>query len=122
MSARNCPECGGLVASTIDVCPHCGYRFVDSSTYDTAPKSAYRGVNRFNSIGWCIVAMILFWPCGLVSFIYYFKSDQCFNSGDMDGAEYYGSVSLKWAKSTLWLMFALFALVVFFFILAAYLN
>lgn len=25
MAARNCPECGGLVASTINVCPHCGF-------------------------------------------------------------------------------------------------
>lgn len=26
MSVLKCPECGGMVSSTCDACPHCGYR------------------------------------------------------------------------------------------------
>jgi hypothetical protein len=96
MSARTCPECGGLVASTIHVCPHCGYH-IDGSAY---ASTAHRGANPYNSIVWSIVALFIFWPCGLVSLIYYLKSDSSWCSGDAVGAQTTGATSIRWAKST----------------------
>lgn len=107
MSARNCPECGGLVASTINVCPHCGYRFEgavnDYKSSDNTPKSAPRGENPYNSIAWGIISLILFWPCGIVSLIYYLKSDSSWCNGDVAGAQASGATSIRWAKASIWI-------------------
>lgn len=65
MTARQCPECGGLVASTIEACPHCGH-IMSNVTCDASS----RGENPYNSLGWVILAIFLFWPLGLVSLYY----------------------------------------------------
>ena len=98
MSARNCPECGGLVASTINVCPHCGHRFEETAT------TVNRGANPYNSIAWSIVSLFFFWPCGIVSLIYYLKSDSSWCNGDYVGAQTNGATSIRWAKATVWIM------------------
>lgn len=95
MSARTCPECGGLVASTINVCPHCGHFMPTDST---TQRPIITTENPHNSIAWCIIATILFWPLGIVAFIYYFKSDSCWQAGNQSGAELYGRNSIRFAK------------------------
>ena len=99
MSARNCPECGGLVASTIDTCPHCGhYMPVDGG----AQQAPVVGDNPHTSLVWCIVAVFLFWPLSLVSFYYYFKSYDCWLKRDQAGAERNGYESIRFAKYSVW--------------------
>lgn len=112
MAARNCPECGGLVASTINVCPHCGFILNDG----ISRKSLNRGYkeqspNPYTSLVWSIVSLVLFWPCGVVSLVYYFKSDTSWQSGDQFYAEQYGKNSITWAKVPLWIMLGCIALI-----------
>lgn len=100
MSARRCSECGGLVASTINVCPHCGhYMPAEGSTQ----QRANLGENPYTSLAWCIISLLFFWPLGIVAFIYYFKSDNCWNVGNQAGAEQYGKQSIRFARLTVWL-------------------
>ena len=111
MPARNCPECDGLVSSTINVCPHCGYSFVN---VDVIKERNYvnMGTNPYNSLFMSVVTLILFWPCGLVSLIYYFKSDRCWEMGNEEGAKSYGKSSMRWALSIFIILILLFFLVV----------
>ena len=101
MSARNCPECGGLVASTINVCPHCGY----SMSAGGAKYANATAENPYNSIVWCIISVLLFWPLGVAAIIYYFKSDSCWQVGNQQGAELYGRRSISFAKWSILLFF-----------------
>ena len=101
MSARTCPECGGLVASTINTCPHCGHFMAG----DGQPQqSAISVENPHTSIAWCIISVLLFWPLGVIAFIYYFKSDNCWEKGDQAGAERNGRASLRFAKYSVWFL------------------
>ena len=115
MAARNCTECGGLVASTINVCPHCGYQLEDelnhkNSTNNT-PQSRSRGENPYNSIAWSIISLIFCWPFGLVSIIYCLKSDSSWCSGDDFSARHYGKTSILWAKIPLWILLGILCFV-----------
>lgn len=107
MAARNCPECGGLVASTINVCPHCGFIFNDS---EATRASRSQAPNPYTSLVWSIVALVLFWPAGVVSLVYYFKSDTSWEGGNIFYAEHYGKTSVTWAKVPVWIMLGCFAL------------
>lgn len=107
MAARNCPECGGLVASTINVCPHCGFVFNDS---EATRASRSQVPNPYTSLVWAIFALVFFWPCGVVSLVYYFKSDTCWQNGDIFYAEHYGKTSTTWAKVPVWIMLGVIAL------------
>lgn len=112
MAARNCPECGGLVASTINVCPHCGFIFNDSTP--SSPSTNTRNgqsPNPYTSLVWSIVALVLFWPAGVVSLVYYFKSDTSWEDGNIFYAEHYGKTSVTWAKVPVWIMLGCFALI-----------
>ena len=115
MAARNCPECGGLVASTINVCPHCGYQLEDTlspeNSKNNTPKGAPRGENPYNSIALSIVAFIFCWPFGLVSIIYCIKSDSSWCSGDDFYARHYGKTSILWAKIPLWILLGILCFV-----------
>lgn len=104
MAARICPECGGLVASTISRCPHCGYILEGPFGSAESCNAQNCGVNPYNSIGWSIVSLLLFWPCGIASLIYYFKSDNRWQAGDGATAEQYGRSSVRWAKASLWIL------------------
>lgn len=117
MSARNCPECNGLVASTINVCPHCGYCFDNTSGDGSTTKYVNRGANPYNSIAWSIVSLILFWPCGIVSLIYYLQSDSRWCNCDIAGAETNGATSIRWAKASVWIAVISFVLAVLIFLL-----
>lgn len=122
MAARNCPECGGLVASTINVCPHCGYQLESTFNTDTftnnSPRGASRGENPYNSIALSIIALIFCWPFGLVSIIYCLKSDSSWCSGDDFYARHYGNTSLLWAKIPLWVLLGIICLGFLFVILS----
>ena len=98
------------MASSLTVCPHCGFIMDDTmnagatntSGYSAGPR--YRSsTNPHNSIGWPIVALLLFWPCAIASFIYYFKSDEEWNRGNDQGAHHFGELSNKWGKASLWI-------------------
>lgn len=112
MAARTCPECNGLVASTIDVCPHCGYRF-NAETRETSKQTQSRGVNPYNSLVWSIVGLVFVPLFGLISIIFYLMSDGRWNAGDAAEAERYGRWSIQFVKVPL---LVVLALMVFFFI------
>lgn len=113
MAARVCNECGGLVASSLSVCPHCGHILgrtmnegqtsSNTSDYGPAGQQPRGSVNPYNSLGWPIVALILFWPCAIASFIYYAKSDEEWGRGNVADAQHYGQLSKKWGKATIWI-------------------
>lgn len=101
MSARTCPECGGMVASTITTCPHCGHFMpADGQPY----QNTIVAENPHTSIAWCIISVLLFWPLGVIAFIYYFKSDNCWQRGDQAGAERNGRDSIRFAKYSVWFL------------------
>lgn len=62
------------------------------------------GANPYNNIGWCILALITFWPLAIAAFVCYFKSDNRWLAGDVVGAEQYGTMSRRFAKVALWLV------------------
>ena len=98
MTARPCPECGGLVASTLNQCPHCGYHI---GIADSSPKME-RGENPYNSLAYVILAIILFWPLGLVSLYYHIKSDDKWAVGNRAVAELYGNNARRFAKYSIY--------------------
>ena len=135
MAARVCSECGGLVASSLTVCPHCGHIIESSqgassynaSGYGTAGSNNSAGygaqrpnfqrVNPYTNIIWTVVAFFIFWPFAVVSLIYYFKSDQEWGCGNESGASHFGELSVKWGKASLWMLlvpivFIFFALLI----------
>ena len=103
MTARPCPECGGLVASTINQCPHCGYNI---GVADGSPRME-RSENPYNSLAYVIIAIILFWPLGLISLYYHVKSDDRWSAGDVKGAELYGGNSRRFANIAIYLVLTL---------------
>lgn len=122
MAARVCSECGGLVASSISVCPHCGH-FVGQPTNNTQQNpgmntnaqfgGAYNNCampnnhfvpNPHNNILWTILAFFLFWPCAIGALIYYIKSDQAWNNSNAGMAQHYAMLSSKWGKASIWLI------------------
>lgn len=113
MAAKVCQECGGLVASSLSVCPHCGHPvdgsmntgqpYGNTSGYGNAGQQPCGSVNPYNSIGWPIVALLLFWPCAIASFIYYSRSDEEWRRGNVANAQHYGELSKKWGKATIWI-------------------
>lgn len=123
MAARVCNECGGLVASSLSVCPHCGHILgrtmnegqasSNTSDYGPAGQQPRGSVNPYNSLGWPIVALILFWPCAIASFIYYFQSNDEWNRGNDQGARLLGESSKKWGKAALWIFIIPFVLLIF---------
>lgn len=113
MVARKCPECEGLVASTINVCPHCGYRFsVEAYCVSNQPAINY-SENPNVSLAYVVCAFILFWPFAVVSLLYYIKSNSRWRVGDEAGAKYYGSISILWARIALWLNIACLLVLIF---------
>ena len=106
MTARPCPECGGLVASTLQRCPHCGYQLESTPTES---KRAFES-NPYNSLGWIIAAIILFWPLGIISIYYYIKSDDMWQTGNREMALQHGANSQRFAK------YALYAACIAFFV------
>lgn len=127
MAAKVCQECGGLVASSLSVCPHCGHPvdgsmntgqpYGNTSGYGNAGHRLRETVNPYNSIGWPIVALLLFWPCAIASFIYYFQSNDEWNRGNDQGARLLGESSKKWGKAALWIFIIPFVLLIFILIL-----
>lgn len=97
MAARNCPECNGLVASTIDICPHCGYRF-NADAKDEHNYTKARGLNPYNSLAWSVVGLIFVPLFGLISIIFYLMSDARWSAGDAAEAERYGHWSVQFVK------------------------
>ncbi len=111
MTARPCPECGGLVASTISRCPHCGH-LLDSD--NSTPKSRSIENNPNTSLARVVLAIILFWPLGLVSLYYYIKSDDRWDYGDDKGAELYGRYSRRFAKYAIYAVLVTLVVGIFF--------
>lgn len=133
MAARICPSCNGLVASTIEHCPHCGYHIgfgtqeQQAPTFNAAsaynPKTANIGANPHNSILWIIVPIFLCWPFAIPSLIYYFKSDKAWNVGLFDLARVYGVRNRRWGTVPIYLWAAiLIILTVCFLISEAVIN
>lgn len=101
------------MASSLSVCPHCGHILgrtmnegqasSNTSDYGPAGQQPRGSVNPYNSLGWPIVALILFWPCAIASFIYYFQSNDEWNRGNVADAQHYGQLSKKWGKATIWI-------------------
>lgn len=129
MAARVCSECGGLVASSLSVCPHCGYAIGRSdgvqdeynSNYSQANNNARPenyGLNPHNNILWPVIALVFFWPCAIGSLIYYIKSDQAWNVGNDALARSYGDSSRSWGKASLWLVVISIIFAVLFFLCA----
>ena len=117
MTARNCPECNGLVASTIDICPHCGYRF------GAEPKSAQaRGVNPYNSLVWSVVGLIFVPLFGLISIIFYLMSDGRWSTGDAAEAERYGRWSIQFVKIPILVFIAFIAIFLLFILIMGLSN
>ena len=58
--------------------------------------------NPHTSIAWSIISVFLFWPLGIISFIYYFKSDQAWSMGNQSVAERNGRDSIRFAKYSVW--------------------
>ena len=110
MTARPCPECGGLVASTIDRCPHCGYIFTSATTNQQQRVSTE---NPHNSLGWVILAIFLFWPLGLVSLYYHLKSDDQWEHGRASLAEMYGASARRFAKYSVYAVLIAIAIGIF---------
>lgn len=109
MTARNCPECNGLVASTIDTCPHCGYRFY-ADIGETSKSAQPRGVNPYNSLAWSVVGLLMTPLFGLISIIFYLMSDGRWNAGDAAEAERYGRWSIQFVRVPLLVTLALVVL------------
>ena len=99
MSARTCPECGGLVASTLIHCPHCGFH-MGIAEHNTR---AARGSNPYNSLVYLVIAIIIFWPLGLMSLYYHVKSDDKWSAGDAASAELYGRNARRFAKIAIYI-------------------
>ncbi len=129
MAARVCSECGGLVASSLSVCPHCGYAIGRSDGVQDEYNSNYSqannyarpenyGLNPHNNILWPVIALVFFWPCAIGSLIYYIKSDQAWNVGNAALAKSYGDSSRSWGKASLWLVVISIIFVVLFFLCA----
>lgn len=108
MTARQCPECGGLVASTIEACPHCGHIMSN-----VAQDASSRGENPYNSLGWVILAIFLFWPLGLVSLYYHIKSEDNWDRGKVAIAEMYGKYSRRFAKYSVYAVLVALAIGIF---------
>lgn len=108
MTARTCPECGGLVASTINTCPHCGYHYSNFVNNNYTQNTSCQGSNPYTNITPSIIALILFWPLGVVSFIFYFLSFSCWYNGNEDGAKSYGTTSIRCARVGIWIAIAFF--------------
>lgn len=109
MTARPCPECGGLVASTISHCPHCGHQLGSDMQHSTT-----EGENPHSSLARVVIAIILFWPFGLVSLYYYIKSDDRWDCGNKAGAELYGRYSRRFAKYAIYAVLIAFVIGIFF--------
>lgn len=107
MAARNCPECNGLVASTINVCPHCGYKFIAATPYADSQSKAPQRRNPYSSLLYPILAVIFGWPFAIASFIYYFKSEQAWSNGDKDAAKSYADSSRTWGMIPVYISLAL---------------
>lgn len=115
MAARVCSECGGLVASSLSMCPHCGYAIGRSDGVQDEYNSNYSqannyarpenyGLNPHNNILWPVIALVFFWPCAIGSLIYYIKSDQAWNVGNAALARSYGESSAKWGHASIWIV------------------
>lgn len=117
MTARNCPECNGLVASTIDICPHCGYRF------GAEPKSTQtRGINPYNSLVWSVVGLIFVPLFGLISIIFYLMSDGRWSAGNAAEAERYGRWSIQFVKIPILAFIAFIAIFLLFILIMGLSN
>ena len=128
MAARVCSECGGLVASSLSVCPHCGYFIGRSDGGCDEPQANYNSYghqgaqprctmpNPHNNILWPIVALVFFWPCAIGSLIYFVKSDQAWNAGNAELARSYGQMSNKWGIASILVIAILFVLAVVLFV------
>ena len=83
-----------MVASTLIHCPHCGFHMgiADHNT------RAARGSNPYNSLVYLVIAIIIFWPLGLMSLYYHVKSDEKWSAGDAASAELYGRNARRFAK------------------------
>lgn len=108
MTARQCPECGGLVASTIEACPHCGH-IMSNVTCDASS----RGENPYNSLGWVILAIFLFWPLGLVALYYHIKSEDNWDRGNQTLAASNGASSRRFAKYSVYAVLVALAIGIF---------
>lgn len=116
MAARVCSECGGLVASSLSVCPHCGFIIGRSDGVHDEPQANYNSYgnpgaqprcvmpNPHNNILWPILSLIFFWPCTIGSLIYYVKSDQAWNAANAELARHYGEISAKWGHASIWIV------------------
>ena len=61
-----------------------------------------RGENPYNSLAYVIIAIILFWPLGLVSLYYHIKSDDKWSAGNRASAELYGNNARRFAKYSIY--------------------
>ena len=114
MAARVCSECGGLVASSLSVCPHCGY-FIGRSDggcdepqanhiQSSGAQQRFITSNPHNNVVWPILSFFFFWPCAIGSLIYFVKSDQAWNAGNAELARRYGESSGGWGRASLWVV------------------
>ena len=94
------------MASTINHCPHCGH-FVGGAE---STSTMERGENPYNSLAYVILAIILFWPFGLVSLYYHIKSDDKWAMGNRALAEIYGSNARRFAKYSIYAVLLLLLL------------
>ena len=115
------------MASSLSVCPHCGYFIGRSDGGCDEPQANYNSYghqgaqprctmpNPHNNILWPIVALIFFWPCAIGSLIYFVKSDQAWNAGNAELARRYGESSGGWGRASLWVVVISIVLFVVFF-------
>lgn len=126
MAARVCSECGGLVASSLSVCPHCGFVIGRADGVRDDPHDNYTYANQntqsrcftpnpHNNIMWPILSLFFFWPCAIGSLIYYIKSDQAWNAGNAQLARHYGESSNRWGRASLWIVVISIVLFIVFF-------
>ena len=126
MAARVCSECGGLVASSLSVCPHCGY-FIGRSDggcdepqanhiQSSGAQQRFITSNPHNNVVWPILSFFFFWPCAIGSLIYFVKSDQAWNAGNAELARSYGQMSNKWGIASILVIAILFVLAVVLFV------
>ena len=109
MSLVKCKYCQHIISAHCYRCPHC-QNIVGNEPEQQHTAHYNRGSNPYNSLGWAAVAFLICPLFGIISIIYYFKSEMAWNHDDEMTAARHGRNARNWGKVPLYIILALFAL------------